>query len=298
MEIKLIYYSIGDWGATPTSNNQVKYVANVMSNYSHFHIPSFVVSLGDNFYDDGVKDIFDHKWDSMWYSMFIKPYPELKYIQWFSILGNHDYYGGVKSVSSQIEMTNYSNNWVMPDHEYYTYDKPSNSYHIFLDTIKIYPELYDNTKSLYNHNRGVIHESLLFLEKCLQDARSRKVKWLFVYGHYHIFSNGHYGNYKSMIQRMFRLLKQYNVDVYFSGHEHNFQFMKYDGIYFCVNGGGAYKSELTQHNSNLEVRTIYSSTNNGFLIHKIGDKFTHLQYVNCCNIVEFDYYIPVKSYNL
>lgn len=294
METKLIYYSIGDWGAPPSSNIQVKYVANVMSNYSHFHIPSFIVSLGDNFYDDGVKDILDHKWDIVWYSMFIKPYPQLKYTRWFSILGNHDYDGGMKSVSSQIEMTNHCNNWVMPDHEYYTYDKPSNSYHIFLDTIKIYPELYDNTKSLYNHNRGVIHESLLFLEKRLQDARSRKVKWLFVYGHYHIFSNGYYGNYKSMIQRLFRLLKEYKVDIYFSGHEHNFQFMKYDGIYFCVNGGGAYKSELTQHNSNLEVRTIYSSTNNGFLIHKIGDKFTHLQYVNCSNIVEFDYYIPVK----
>ena len=71
--------------------------------------------------------------------------------------------------------------------------------------------------------------------------------------------------------------------------------MKFDGIYFCVNGGGAYKAELAQQNSNHEVRTIYNSMNNGFLIHKIYDNFTHLQYVNSSNIVEFDYHIRVKE---
>ena len=295
MEPKLTYFSIGDWGATPTSINQVKYVANVMSNYSIFHKPRFVVSLGDNFYEDGVKNITDPKWDTSWYSMFIKPFPHLKHISWFSILGNHDYDGGIKSVSSQIDMTNHCSNWVMPNNEYYTYDETSKSYHIFLDTIKIYPELYDNTKALYKHNKKVIHESLSYLENRLIDARNRNSKWLFVYGHYHIFSNGYYGNYKSMIQRLYILLKKYRVDVYFSGHEHNFQFMKFDGIYFCVNGGGAYKAELAQQNSDHEVRTIYNSMNNGFLIHKIYDNFTHLQYVNSSNIVEFDYHIHVKE---
>ena len=295
METKLTYYSIGDWGASSTSISQVKYVANVMSNYSHFHIPQFIVSLGDNFYENGVNDIYDTKWDSAWYSMFIKPYPQLKYIKWFSILGNHDYDGGMNSVLAEIEMTNHCNNWVMPNYEYYTYDKLSSSYHIFLDTIKIYPELYDNTKQLYKNNNSIIKESLLFLENRLIDATKRNSKWIFVYGHYHILSNGHYGNYKYMIERLFRLLKQYKVDIYFSGHEHNFQFMEYDGIYFCVNGGGAYKAQLTQYNEDCEVRTLYNSMNNGFLIHKVSNDYTHLQYVNVSNIVEFDYYIPVKK---
>ena len=294
METKLIYYSIGDWGATPMSINQVKYVANVMSNYSYFHIPQFIVSLGGNFYENGVKDIHDTKWDTAWYSMFIKPYPQLKYMKWFSILGNHDYGGGVNSVLAEIEMTQHCNNWVMPNYEYFSYDELSNSYHIFLDTIKIYPELYDNTKQLYKNHKSVIKDSLLFLENCLIDAKNKNSRWIFVYGHYHILSNGYYGNYKLMIERLFRLLKQYKVDVYFSGHEHNFQFMKYDGIYFCVNGGGAYKADLTRNNVNCEVRTLYNSTNNGFLIHKVSDNFTHLQYINASNIVEFDYHIAAR----
>lgn len=293
MDIKLLFFSIGDWGASNDSANMAQYVANVMSNYSLFHHPNFVLSLGDNFYEKGVLSVDDPKWDDAWYSRFIKPFPHLHNMRWFSILGNHDYYGGIESVKAELEMSTKIQNWVMPNNEYYSHDEKSNSYHIFLDTVKIYPELYEDTKQFYNAKD--IENALWFLEDRLIDARRKKCRWLFVYGHYHIFSNSFYGNYSTMMQRVLRLLKKYKVDVYFSGHEHTFQLLKYDGIYFCVNGAGAYKSQLSQYNTMIDVYTVYSSINNGFVIHKISDSFLNLQFVNVSNIVEFDYHIPHKE---
>lgn len=292
MKYHLIFFSIGDWGANTTQVNSAKLVANAMASYYPYlnPLPSFIVSLGDNFYENGVTGIRDELWDSAWFSIFIKPFPSMHSIRWFSVLGNHDYYGGENSVNAQLEMTNCSENWVMPSKEYYSYDKETSSYHIFIDTIKIYPELYDKTKNIYT--RQDTTHSLTVLENMLIHARQLKCRWIFVYGHYHLFSNGYYGNYNMMIQRILPLLRKYKVSVYFSGHEHNFQLLKYDGIYFCVNGAGAYKAQLNQYNSNVEVNMIYGNTNNGFLIHKLNDKYLNLQFVNINNIAEFEYHIP------
>ena len=295
MKYDLIYYSIGDWGADPAQPNCAKFVANAMATYYHYlnPTPSFVISLGDNFYNNGVTGISDNLWDAVWYSIFIKPFSYLQKMRWFSILGNHDYYGGVKNAELQIEMSNYSNNWVMPAKDYYAYDKETSSYHIFIDTVKIYPELYDSTRLLYSLQD--IQSSLMQLEQMLIHATKLKSRWIFVYGHYHLFSNGYYGNYKVMIERILPLLKKYNVSVYFSGHEHNFQLFKYNGIHFCVNGAGAYTSQINRFNSNPDATIIYGNinkSNNGFLIHKLNDKYLNLQFVNINNIVEFDYHIP------
>ena len=292
MKYDLIYYSIGDWGAHPTHSNCAKFVANSMATYYHYldPAPNFVISLGDNFYDNGVSGIGDELWDTVWYSIFIRPFNFLHNMRWFSILGNHDYHNGIKNAECQIEMSNHSNNWVMPAKDYYSYDKTTNSYHIFIDTVKIYPELYDSTRSLYSYND--VKDSLMRLEEMLIHANNLKSRWIFVYGHYHIFSNGYYGNYNIMIERIFPLLKKYKVSVYFSGHDHTFQLFKYHGIYFCINGVGAYKGKINKYNSNYEVNTIYGNSNNGFLIHRLNDKYLNLKFVNVNNISEFDYHIP------
>ena len=290
MDYLLIYYSIGDWGANDLIQNVADNVALSIGNYSIYSPPVFFVSLGDNFYENGVTGIDDEKWKKVWFDRYISPYPQLHYTSWFSVLGNHDYLGGMNSVNAEIEMTTYSKNWVMPENEFHYYDKKSNTSHIFIDTIKLYPELYDYTTHLYTQKDA--EKSILKIESMLIEANKKKSKWIFVYGHYQLFSNAHYGNYDKMIQLLLPLLQQYKVNVYFSGHDHSFQLLKYDNLYFCVNGAGAYKSQVYKNNSNIEVRTFYSTNNNGFLIHKISDKHLNLQFVNSFNIVEFDYNIP------
>jgi hypothetical protein len=64
--------------------------------------PSFVVALGDNFYNNGVSSASDILWDYLWKDVYINNYPQLN-IPWYPILGNHDYGGGASAVQAQID---------------------------------------------------------------------------------------------------------------------------------------------------------------------------------------------------
>ena len=135
MKYSLIYYSIGDWGASSAHPNSAKFVANTMATYYPYlnPPPNFVISLGDNFYGQRC-------WQesAMSYGMWLgiqsssDPFHIYTTCGGFLYWENHDYYGGVKSIESQIEMTKYCKNWIMPGKNYYSYDKETSSYHIFI----------------------------------------------------------------------------------------------------------------------------------------------------------------------
>jgi hypothetical protein len=64
--------------------------------------PSFVVTVGDNFYSNGVSSATDTLWDYLWKDIYINNYPQLN-IPWYPVFGNHDYGGGSSAVRAQIE---------------------------------------------------------------------------------------------------------------------------------------------------------------------------------------------------
>jgi len=81
--------------------------------------PKFIVNVGDNFYPGGVdahcgaepkNNQFEQIWDQFY------PAKDLENMEWWSVLGNHDY-GGVcyiKGWDKQIEFTWKNDRWVMP----------------------------------------------------------------------------------------------------------------------------------------------------------------------------------------
>uniref|UniRef100_A0A915EAM8 Calcineurin-like phosphoesterase domain-containing protein n=1 Tax=Ditylenchus dipsaci TaxID=166011 RepID=A0A915EAM8_9BILA len=52
---------------------------------------------------------------------------------------------------------------------------------------------------------------------------SSKADYLFVSGHYPIHSTCEHGPFKCLIDKLDPLLRKYNVNAYFSGHDHNLQ---------------------------------------------------------------------------
>ena len=77
-----------------------------------------------------------------------------------------------------------------------------------------------------------------------------------------------------MIYRLLPLLIKYDVDIYFCGHEHNFQLLKYDynhmsensykrndsykrnnKLHFVVNGAGTFSSNVVHKNKNPIIST-------------------------------------------
>jgi hypothetical protein len=50
--------------------------------------PSFVVAVGDNFYDDGVSSSTAASWNTLWKYVYLSNYSNLR-IPWYPVLGNH-----------------------------------------------------------------------------------------------------------------------------------------------------------------------------------------------------------------
>jgi hypothetical protein len=65
--------------------------------------PSFVIALGDNFYDNGVYSSTDSLWDYLWKDVYLG-FDELN-IPWYPVFGNHDYGYGATGVKAQIQRT-------------------------------------------------------------------------------------------------------------------------------------------------------------------------------------------------
>lgn len=288
----LVYFSIGDWGAL---ENTVEYgtmqrVAETIGKYSEHYKPDFMVSLGDNFYNRGVKSIDDEKWNTVWYNNFVLQNNITQSLKWMCVLGNHDYCSGSKGVQAQLQKTYTSgNNWYMPNHNYAFHNKKTNSFHIFIDTCQLYPELYIETTRLYRN--GNKERSLNEIENYLIEANKRKCKFICVYGHYHIFSNGYYTNYKVMKERLCPLFEKYNVDFYFSGHEHNFQILKHKKTYYVINGAGSFSSEVHNMNKDKGVDTLYVNNKNGFCIHTITDKTFSVKFINTDRVIDHELFI-------
>lgn len=290
-----IFFTLGDWGGYKLRDQiTMRAIGNQMHNFAKLHTPKYIVALGDNFYDKGVESSTDDAWNSVWLNNYINEYPLMQTIPWYAILGNHDYYGGYKSVKAEIDRTKFCRNWYMPKNQYTYYDTISKTYSIFLDTCQIYPELYTETYEMMNCRKSVF-DSLNYLEGKLIEAQSLGSKWILVFGHYHLFSNGYYNNYDIMISRVLPLLSKYKVDAYFCGHEHNFQLLSLNqqdhSIYFIVNGAGTYTSHVVSNNMDTSIETHYVSEHNGFTRHFVQDNMFHIQFIDLNGVCKYHYTI-------
>ena len=73
----------------------------------------FVISVGDNFYEDGVANVSDPQWQTSFERIYTHPALSTP---WHVILGNHDYQG---NVDAQLAYSARSRRWSLPS-PYYT----------------------------------------------------------------------------------------------------------------------------------------------------------------------------------
>lgn len=89
----------------------------------------------------------------------------------------------------------------------------------------------------------------------IDDLNDTDKEWIFVYTHYPVYSGGrHYSEGDKTREDIF---EEYNVDIHFSGHDHNYQRtwpiydkeVDYDkGVLYIVSGGGGDKLYSTKDN--------------------------------------------------
>jgi tartrate-resistant acid phosphatase type 5 len=186
--------AIGDWGGQdkkPYTTKAEVYIADYMGDVAKDIGSQFTIALGDNFYDDGVSDVYDKRFKETYEDVFTAQSLQSK---WYPVCGNHDYHG---NCSAQIAYTSYSKRWYFPDF-YYTqvFTVPGTSVTLqilFLDTIILtgISDPYDPTIPL----GGPL--SLDDAEKewdWIEETLSKSVaNWIIVCGHYPVWSAGKHG---------------------------------------------------------------------------------------------------------
>ncbi|MSO23690.1 MAG: hypothetical protein EXQ58_10675 [Acidobacteria bacterium] len=198
--------AFGDFG---NGSQGQKEVAAAMLQYHRQRRFDFAITLGDNFYNKGMKGVDDPRWKTWWDQL----YDPLG-IQFYAILGNHDY-GFQESPEAEILYSKKSPSWRMPATQY-TYTAGSVQF-FAIDS---------EVMTAYQ------------LEWLQKELEASKFRWKVVYGHHPIYSHGMHGDNQKLIRELLPVLKG-QAEVYLAGHDHDMQHLKPEGnLHFFVSGSG------------------------------------------------------------
>ena len=189
------------------------------------HEIQFVVALGDNFYGDGVSSTTDQMWVTHWSEVYLE-YNSLK-VPWYSVFGNHDYGYGEQGLQAQIDRSTAGLDayWSTPASTYTKIFKlcgGGSVQIVFTDTTVLAPSqtraTYEGISEEQQAARiAAVQESLtIIFEESMKDPPD----WLLLMGHYPIYSTGSHGDNEELLQNLLPFFEKYNVNAYFSGHDH------------------------------------------------------------------------------
>ncbi|XP_077326456.1 tartrate-resistant acid phosphatase type 5 isoform X2 [Lithobates pipiens] len=246
---------IGDWGGLPLPpyhTKQETYVAAELGKTVANWGADFILSVGDNFYYEGVKDVTDPRFKSTFESVFAAE--SLRNIPWYIIAGNHDHYG---NVTAQIEYSKISPRWKYPDLYYdLSFKIPATNASVrllMLDTVVLCGNSDDfhGDQPMFAENPKLANIQLEWLKKKLETA---KEDYLLVVGHYPVWSIAEHGPTHCLLHNVDPLLKKYKVTAYLSGHDHNMQYLQDDdGIGYVLSGAGNFMENSRKHEAEVPM---------------------------------------------
>ncbi|KAK7399893.1 hypothetical protein VNO78_11088 [Psophocarpus tetragonolobus] len=244
---------VGDWGRKGTHNQSL--VANQMGIVGKKLDIDFVISTGDNFYEDGLKGDDDPAFYESFVDIYTAPSLQKK---WYNVLGNHDYRGDVQAQLSPV-LNLKDSRWLclrsfILDGEIVEF--------FFVDTTPFVDEYFTDPGE-HDYDWEGVFPRLPYLSELLKDVNSAlaqsKAKWKMVVGHHTINSAGHHGNIEELKHQLVPILEANNVDAYINGHDHCLQHIieKKSGIHFITSGGGSKAWTGDVKPWNLEEMKLY-----------------------------------------
>ncbi|XVF02986.1 hypothetical protein REPUB_Repub04eG0221600 [Reevesia pubescens] len=226
---------VGDWGRKGLYNQSK--VAFQMGRIGEKLDIDFVISAGDNFYDNGLTGLYDPAFRESFTKIYTAKSLQK---QWYSVLGNHDYRGDVLAQLSPLTRS-IDKRWIC-----------LRSFILKTEIVEIFfidtTPFVDNYFIEPDHNydwRGV-EPRRTYLANLLKDLESAlkksTAKWKIVVGHHAIRSVGHHGNTPELIKFVLPILKANNVDLYINGHDHCLEHIASlddSSIQYLTSGGGS-----------------------------------------------------------
>lgn len=198
----------------------------------------FVLGLGDNFYESGLTYItapgrFQRTFESVYKARSL-------HVPWYLVAGNHDHLG---SIDHQLEYSRKSSRWRFPSMNYsFTVEIPGGrtAKFIMYDSVilggmtssdkhsAIFTAPGPSSVSSASGQLGWIGEEL-----------HSNADYLFLVGHYPIYSACDHGPTFFLVSQLLPLLKDARATAHISGHDHCLNHIESEGIAHIISGAGA-----------------------------------------------------------
>ncbi|KAF5186421.1 Purple acid phosphatase [Thalictrum thalictroides] len=274
-DASLNFLVLGDWGRRGDYNQSD--VAFQMGKIGDELDIDFVVSTGDNFYDNGLTGVHDPAFEES----FTKVYTARSLQkQWYSVLGNHDYRGDVEAQLDPI-LTKIDARWLCL--RSFVVDAEIAEL-FFVDTTP-FVDQYFAIPNEHSYNWRGIGERQKYTANLLKDLdsalRESHAKWKIVVGHHAIRSVGHHGDTEELVNRLLPILETNNVDFYMNGHDHCLEHIrsKDSPLQFLTSGAGskAWRGDAKGWNEN-GVQLFYDGQ--GFMSVQLNQMEAELRFYN------------------
>lgn len=258
-------FLVGDWGTDKYLDQQTATALAMKQWVDQRKIhPQALFLLGDNWYGDmGVG------YDSpRWQRQFEQMYPTSHFPgPCYAVLGNHDYEHKISSkVDLELGYASYAKGtrWTMPA-RWYTFLYPQQDpviTFICLDTNlpgtkhdTFLPWSFEMSKEQRDQQDAWFRAEL---------AKPRTTPFVGVLGHHPLYTNGIHRDQKILIRDWDALIRQYKVDFWISGHDHDLQHLEFAGhpTSFVISGGGG--AELVNWTTPPEERGPFGNKALGF----------------------------------
>lgn len=277
----LVFFVIGDWGRNGQFGQSE--TAKAMAEYASVVRPDFIVSTGDNFYPHGVRSITDAQWESSFENVYADASLQ---IDWWVVLGNHDY-EGVPDV--QIEYSENNDRWNMPDFyfrkSFYLGSGTDSVLFLFLDTNPFEKKYYTQSRLSRVKDQDTTAQKQ-WVETQLEQSNHR---WKVAVGHHNFYTAGKRHNMvqqNSVRKSLEPVFEQQALDFYLAGHEHDLQHLRpeHSTVDYFISGAGS------------ELRAIqrpdvaeFASATNGFLMVSMDSEKAVFQFVDVTGKILYTY---------
>ncbi|HXU34073.1 MAG TPA: metallophosphoesterase [Thermoanaerobaculia bacterium] len=222
------FVAFGDFGDGSVAQFAV---ARAMAKYDVGKPFDFGVTLGDNFYPEGLADPASPRWKTEWE----RPYGPLG-VRLYASLGNHDRYDPA-SPAAEMARSKKSASWCLP-RPYYTFTAGPVQF-FALDTDPIERQ----------EDPAEITEQLAWLDRELGASTAR---WKVAYGHHPIHSSGAgHGESPQQKAALLPIFEKHHVALYLAGHDHHMELQRPEGgVAFVISGAGGHEQRAVDVQSN------------------------------------------------
>lgn len=231
------FLAVGDWGRDGAFHQAE--VAARMGETARAVNAAFVVSVGDNFYEDGVASVDDPKWRTSFEDVYTAPSLQ---VPWYVALGNHDYHGDTQA---QLDYAKTSKRWSMPGRWYSAAQTSATGNArvgvdlFMLDTSPFIAAYHAEATGKVKVAGQRTAPQLKWLDAALAKSTA---EWKVVVGHHPIYSGGQYGQpggSPELIAQVDPILQRHRVPLYLCGHEHDLQHVARGATHYVCTGAGS-----------------------------------------------------------